>query len=211
MPQPTKPGIPWTDIRARYCDGVSATFLEKQYPVSRQAIMRRVKLEGWSRHVSDELTVTAPVSSPATTGQTTTRELSPQDRYGMRTAENETLAVEMASRGATFSMIAGRVGMTVPALKQWRDANPDFETRIQDAMSSFAEARMADITAASERGDARAAQWTLERHSMTRAELGGKEQGGGPTLQIILNVPRGTEPITIEGETIEGEVTEATY
>ena len=91
----------------------------------------------------------------------------------------------------------------MPALKQWRDDMPDFDRALQNGLAIHAESRLGNVNDAAERGDAKAAQWMLERNPLTRAEYGQSQTNQGPTLQVVINVPRGTEPVTIDGEMID--------
>ena len=230
MPQPNKPGLPWPTIQARYAAGESASTLARELGCSRQAIAKRAKREGWwdfdriasqvpetkSETVTPEPapTATDPVTPPIVIHNGSRK--SSLDRYGNRTPENKAEILRLAAGGATFNTMAARAGMNPSALKAWRDAEPEFEMAIQDAMSRYIEARMGNINAAADRGDARAAQWAVERHHLTRDELGSGSAGnGGPTI-IVVNVPRSGEQLAefeatgrIEhAKVIEAEVTE---
>ena len=213
MPQPNKPGLPWPTIQARYAAGESASALAKELGCSRQAIAKRAKKEGWwdfDRIASPAPeTKSDPVTPEPVTPQTTEpvtqtpppiivhkgKGKSPLDRYGLRTTENAELAVSLATEGKTYVMIAARLGMTPSALKQWRDDDSAFNTALQDAMGVYVGERMDDVTKAAQRGDARAAQWTIERHPLTREELGSGRDGSGGMTVVVVNVPRSAEQL----------------
>ena len=222
MPQSAKPGISWPNIKERYCDGKSVRSLAMQFDVSRQAIMKRAKKEGWQKPpVAQEAagdTVepsTPPVTAPVTTFPAKGGALqSSKDRYGLRTPDNKAIAIKLAGCGSTYSMMAAAIGMSSSGLKAWRDAEPDFAADILAALSKDSLAMMEGINGAVARGDARAAQWKLERGSLTKFELGGKEQGGGPTLNVVINVPRSAEELRAmeDARIIEGApVTEVSH
>jgi hypothetical protein len=209
VPQRNKDGLDWPTIQVRYIAGESASALAREFGVTRQGIAKRAKKEGWWDH--DRTTVAAateaksdpvtpepgcPVTPPvAPVIVTKGKGKSPLDRYGLRTTENAELAVKLAMEGKTYAVIAPRLGMTPSALKQWRDDDPAFNTALQDAMAVYVGERTDDITKASQRGDARAAQWIVERHPLTRHELGsGRDGGGSPTI-VIMNVPRSGEQL----------------
>ena len=236
MPQPNKPGLPWPTIQARYAAGESASALAKELGCSRQAIAKRAKKEGWwdfdriaspaPETKSDPVTpepvtpqTTEPVTSPAVPIIVTKgRSKSPLDRYGLRTTENAELAVRLATEGKTYVMIAARLGMSPSALKAWRDDDSAFDTALQDAMGVYVGDRMDDVTKAARRGDAKAAQWAIERHPLTRDELGSGRGGSGGMTVVVVNVPRNAEQLAefeatgrIErAKVIDAEVTEVT-
>ena len=197
MPQPTKPGVDWPEIEKRYRSGDTATVIAGDHDVSRQAIEKRAKKQGWG---SD-----AALSRlrHATAVTVLHRDPSARDRWGLRTPENAELAIGLAEIGAPYAVIAARMGMTPPALKAWRDSEPDFDRALNDGYAAHAAARLGDTNSAAQRGDAGAAKWLLERNPLTRDDFGGKDGASGPTLIVQINVPRSMEELRlIEGEAI---------
>lgn len=197
MPAPTKPGIPWDEVGERYRTGETATDLAREYDVTRQGIEKRAKKEGWDKeHRLAKLRAQAVATIvPA--------ERLPQDRYGLRTQENAEIVVAMAMQGLPHTVQAARIGMSSSALTKWKEDNPDLADAINEGYAIHAAQRAANVNEASERGDARAAQWLLERNPLTRADYGQSQDKSGPTLNVIINVPREADVQTIEGEIIE--------
>lgn len=187
MPQPAKPGVDWPEIERRYRSGETTTALAAEYPVSRQAIDKRARKEGWA--------LGQPSGASLATVATFAGDMLPNDRYGLRTPENAALALDAAALGMPITGIAARLGMTAPALKAWRDAEPEFSAAIMEAYSRHASRHLNNVGSASDRGDARAAQWLLERNPVTREAFAGRDAQGGPTLVVNINVPRSIEDL----------------
>jgi len=197
MPQPTKPGVDWQDIERRYKAGEKAREIAHDHDVSRQAIEKRAKREGWR--------VGQPTSVALATAATLVSGPLAQDRFGLRTPENAALVLEMAEDGLPVTAIAAGIGMTPSAFKHWRDAEPALDAAIMEALARHARRHVKNVNDASDRGDARAAQWLLERNIVTKGDFGGKEASGGPTLNVVINVPRNAEQLVqfLEAETVE--------
>ena len=84
-----------------------------EYDVSRQAIEQKAKIQGWRPAQA----LSNLEASMATLEPALALRASDKDKYGMRTIENATRAAELAEKGATYSVIAARLGLTIPALK----------------------------------------------------------------------------------------------
>ncbi|MDP6515279.1 MAG: hypothetical protein QF926_01475 [Alphaproteobacteria bacterium] len=62
---PNTPKCDWRQVEAAWLDGTSFHALAKVFPVSRQAIDKRIKREGWSRddgrwrHLAEQIPTTA--------------------------------------------------------------------------------------------------------------------------------------------------------
>ena len=234
MPQRNKPGLDWPTLKARYIAGESASALAHEFGVTRQGIAKRAKREGWwdfdraavataaeSRPVPvAPATVASQATAPAVpdkeTPQWPTTELHPNDRFGNRTLENKAIALDMAQHGATYTAIAAAIGITPPALKQWRDSDPEFDAEIKAAMAADVMTTLNGVNGAILRGDARAAQWKLEKHPLVKDDYTNpRDGGGGPTI-IVINVPRNAEQLEAlqstgrigQAKVIEAEVTE---
>ena len=205
MPQPTKPGIPWAEIEQRYRSGEKAMCLATEYDVTRQGIEKRAVKEGWRGEQRINQLRQATAQEVAKAKPTNL------DRQGLRNPENARLAIELAEMGATYAVIAARCGMTPGALNHWRDAEPDFNLALQNGLAMHAESRLGNVNDAAERGDARAAQWMLERNPLTRTEYGQAQSAGGPTLNVVINIPDSMSDLAdmIDGGIIEGEASEA--
>jgi hypothetical protein len=234
MPQSNKAGLDWPTIQARYLAGESASALAKEFSVSRQAIMKRGRKEGWARETDhpgitvkktkeapdNGTDVTAPdvinVTPDLPSSTWLVQEPSPFDRYGLRNDANRALAIQMAAEGSTVTMIAGAIGMTTSAFKHWRDDDKLFDAQITEALSRDARATLNGVNGAIVRGDARAAQWKLEKHPLVKDDYTNpRDGGGGPTI-IVINVPRNAEQLEAlqstgrigQAKVIEAEVTE---
>jgi len=206
MPQSNKPGVPWPEIRDRYLGGESATYLATQYEVSRQAIIKRARKEGWardSRTVRKPVAVSTHVTRPVEVPESVGRNMSPKDRYGLRTRANARTALELARQGMPVTAIAACCGMTASAFKHWRNAELDLETALQAAYADYCFELLETINEAADRGDVSAAIWLLERHPLTRDDYGKRKASDDGGLHVIVRVPRAAPPA--EGETEDEE------
>jgi len=198
MPQPTKPGVDWQDIERRYRQGETPSAISRACDVTRQAIDKRVKREGWTR-VADTPSGRLQLALAATPRQTP-----PLARHHGRSDAAAIDVVKLLEAGATLSQAAAGIGMTPSAFKHWRDADADLDTAVREACAAFGRSQVGNVVAAADRGDARAAQWLLEKHPGTREEFGGGSGSGGPTLVVHINVPRNMADMAtiMEGETL---------
>jgi hypothetical protein len=199
MPQPTKPGLDWTAIEARFRSGSTSSALAREFDVSRQAIDKRAKREGWVAEQRRSRLRDATVAVIA-------KERHPSDRFGLRCPENMARALELAEQGATQVLIAAGIGMTPSAFNHWLDDDPDFRAAVHEAWSRHAMARLGNVNGAADRGDARAAQWAVERNPIARDDFANPGRtGDSGSITVILNVPRSMERLDAmeEGRTID--------
>ena len=178
--------IPWNEIRDRFIKGESATAIARDYPVSRQAIQKRAKKEGWEQDgwlAQAQQTPTAKaVAKPETNSAKIIASL------GKRTPENAAELCRLIERGVPHTVAAEAVGMHRDTLKTWRDEDPEVDAMVLAARNRSIARKIERVDEAGERGDWKADSWFLERAPETRAEFGGSKTQGFDGVTVILNV-----------------------
>lgn len=190
--------LPWNEIKNRYCKGESANAIAKDYPVSRQAIQKRAKKEGWSSDGWLEAAKRTPTAKAVEKPET--RRESIIAKLGKRTPETAAELCRLIERGVPHTVAAEAVGMHRDTLRAWRDDDPEFDGLIAAARMRAVSRKIERIDEAGQRGDWKADSWFLERAPETRGEFGGGAAGGITGINVILNIP---DPKPIEMPTIE--------
>lgn len=189
------PGVNWIAIKASWESGTTSYQLAKDYPITRQAIDKRAKAEGWSRDAGFQ----QPGGWLGVACQTN---IIDEPRVG---ATPELLAgvLEAVSQGGTQEIAARAAGISPDTLRRWCERDKSLANAIDAAKSQRALKRMQNIDKAGDRGDWKASAYLLERDDLTKASFGGHSSGG---VTIVLNIPREPVDITppIEGELIQG-------
>lgn len=192
MPERAKPGADWPTIKARFLAGETAYSIAKTAPVSRQAIEKRAKSEGWKdqRPQVGESATQMVAQVGVGTWLDRCQDMTPVGPKD--TPETRALIAQLLSEGFGFERSAKAAGISRATLDRYREADPAFDTVCRDAQLAWERLRHHRLEAASNRGDARVDQWWLERHPETRTEYAGARAGaaGGPVINIQLNVPR---------------------
>lgn len=207
MPAQSKPGVDWHDIKGRLEAGESAYSIAKstegtERRVSKQAILKRAKKEGWLPGPRKWL--------PATKATETARRIAdPQTRAdqilaarGLRTPENAAEILSYLETGAPRYIAARSVGMSEDTLAAWLKTDAEFSALVDKAESEYLRANFKATRSAAERGDPRAAQWNIQKHRLTRDEYSDTNKGSGG-ITVNINIPR-ANPDEIEGEVIDG-------
>jgi hypothetical protein len=201
MPAQSKPGVDWHAIKARLEAGDSAYGIAKDFPVSKQAILKRAKKEGWLPGPGKWL----PATKATDTAQ---RIANPQNRsdqllasFGKRTPENMAEVLGMIEDGTPKYVACHAIGISDETLNAWLKDDADFLALYQRAEAEYLQANFSATKKAANRGDPRAAQWNISKHRLTREEYGDKG-GGGSGITVNINIPRG-DPEDISGEVID--------
>ncbi len=211
MPHPAYkiPRAAWDVIRDRFEDGETAYALAREFPITRQAIEKRARREGWLRPSGrwDEAARATPTALRIADPRT------PEDRmiaaHGRRTPEIAVAILNRVEAGASESLAARALGLDPATLRKWKSEDPEFELLLMSARHDCLAAKVRRIHAAGER-DWRADAWALERAPETREEFGNSLPGAGGAVEVIINVgdaravragervvPREAEPIDV--------------
>ena len=178
--------IPWNDIKDRFIKGESATTIAKDYPVSRQAIQKRAKKEGWEKDGWLERAQQTPTAKAVAKPKTQSARVIAS--LGKRTPENAAELCRLIERGVPHTVAAEAVGMHRDTLKAWRDDDPEINAMVVAARYQTIARKIERIDEAGQRGDWKADSWYLERAPETRGEFGSSKTKGFDGVTVIPNV-----------------------
>ena len=186
------PGVNWIAMKAEWEGGKTSYRLSQEYPVTRQAIDKRAKKEGWSRDAGNQ----QPGGWLAVAEQTN---IIDEPRVGA-TPEKLAGILEALSAGGTQEIACRANGISPDTFRRWCERDKALAHAVDAAKSQRALKRIGNIEKAGDRGDWKASAYLLERDEQTKGSFGGHTGSGGIT--IVLNIPREPETI-IEGAAIE--------
>lgn len=166
----------WKRIKARYEAGEKVTHIADTVDVTRQAISKRAKKEGWSQEGAKQLNVVAELPSLQAGNQ------------NIRTPEAVSLILSEISQGTPKHLAANMAGMGVDTLNTMLKTDPAFSRLYREARARRLAQHVKNIHDAGDRGDWKASLKVLETAEETREEWGGKDKGN--TLNVLINVPR---------------------
>ena len=190
MAGPNKPGVNWAAIEACVRAGEAMGSVARRMGVSRQAISKRAKKEGWSPTMdADVIAATDTVRCLARPATGADRRLATEGRRSPATMQR---VMDMLATGASVAMAAGRIGLSPDALRDWFRADAEFQRAAEAAGAAFGAGLVERIADAGRRGDWRADAHLLDRHPATRDEFGPRPaqsaEGSGPIF-IQINAP----------------------
>lgn len=203
MPSRSKPGVNWDEIRQRYEAGETPYGIFKSgVGVSKQAIQQRVKRHGWMqipsavRIAEHGKMVEQQRASLATNGNAP---ISVQATWGKDTPETRAKILYDLERGATYELAAKAAGISRVTLHDWRTKDPEFADQIEAARSGHAITHIGVIDyAGREVKDWKASAHLLSKNPLTKAEFGDTAKAGGPVINVVLQVARGSAAPTID-------------
>lgn len=175
MGRRAKVGVPWDEIKARFEAGETASKLQHEYDVTRQAITQRARKEGWDK----TKVPTHPEASKAL-----------RRYWGRRTNANADIICQALSVGMPPRQAVRKVGMAIETYDAWRDEDSSFCQKTDEAIARWSESKYAQVNQA---GDWKAASEMLSRHPVTKDDWGAISGGGAGGINVIINVPRPTQ------------------
>jgi len=188
--------IDWSAIREAWCKGESARMLAREHGVSHTAINKRVKREGWDpstpeawkRRVAETETA-ARLANPQTRGDKQVVAL------GNRTEENMRALLTKVANGAKQTTAARSLGISHPALANWKKADPAFAALLDAAEAEQHVRDEEAIVDARERGDWKAGLTRLERGKNTGEDWAPPEKAAGTGgITVVFNWSRDEPP-----------------
>lgn len=224
MTRPSKPGIDWLDIHRRYANGDSPHTISKALKaegkpaVSRHAIEKRAKRNGWQPGVQPE---TLEAALATETAQLPI--IAKQDPDSLSKGEKRTLTLgnrtpqlmaeilALAQGGLSQRKIAELAGVSEGTLRLWLKEDEAFASQFDAVRRAKVSEALLSIQKA-QGTDWKAASWWLERSPATRDDFApvAARGGSGPAVQVVVNVPRGdnapmemAEVVTIEPQSSE--------
>jgi hypothetical protein len=207
----------WSEVRRLYESGLSAPAIEKQIEraVSRQAILKRARKEGWLQGVGTSQAVVAALGSTEPTVRAVSELLEPKEladsfapvladklkALGKDLASPQRVGRALASYaiGGTHKMAAALGGFSVETWTLWRKDCPELEDAITELQAAQAGRHLQRIDKAGARGDWKADEALLKANALTKDDWRGEQKGsGGVTIQIAFgaNMPADAMKVT---------------
>ena len=190
-----RPDLDWVKIRAAWEAGQSFGSLSRLHKVTRQAVTKRARKEGWIL-TTDAADIRETLTAQRAENLATHHDI--RVASGKKTAANIQRVLDMIGSGATVTLCAQRIGMERAELHVWLASDPEFAQLVEEARAKLAMSRIGRIEAASER-DWRAALALLERDPTTREQFApprpADSGGGGGAITLNINLPADLAPL----------------
>ena len=199
--------VDWPAIKARIEAGEGFTSVAKDYEITRQAIQKRCKREGWLKGKDRTMAVRREkfkrnqALQPSATLQPETQPqpvvVAQPSAFVVDQADKRSAALELLRDGVPRKHAAQSVGIGETTLLRWINEDDGFGAEVRAAESAAVALRVRRIGRAGER-DWRADSWFLER---TQRDSFGSDNAKGGAVNVQINIERdakGTEPVRIE-------------
>ena len=211
--------VDWDEIAARLMRGEPTLRVAQDYQISRQAIAKRAKREGWldsqakmqtalknAEHLTgmelavrsqpvavqpDHVQPVAGVQPSATKSATTKRGV---QKFDKDTPETRNAILCLLQDGVPKAHAAQASGVSESTLRRWIANDERFSSEVRAAESAAVALRVQRIGKAGEK-DWRADSWYLER---TQRAAFGSDSGKGGGVAVQINIVRGDEPEVID-------------
>ena len=194
--------VDWDEIKQRIVQGENFTAVARDYEVSRQAIQKRCKKEGWvadkpiTTAVRRELHKRNQAMQPVAEVQPV-QPVKAQPKASVLGRQDKRAAVlELLAEGVPKAHAAPVAGISEATLHRWMNEDECFKSDVRAAESAAVALRVQRIGRAGEK-DWRADSWYLERTQ--RATFGSDaHKGGGVAVQI--NIVRDGDPVVVSNQ-----------
>jgi hypothetical protein len=194
--------VDWDEIKQRVVHGENFTAVARDYEVSRQAIQKRCKKEGWiadkpiTMAVRRELHKRNQAMQPVAEVQPV-QPVKAQPKASVLSRQDKRAAVlELLAEGVPKAHAAPVAGISEATLHRWMNEDDRFKSDVRAAESAAVALRVRRIGRAGEK-DWRADSWYLERTQ--RATFGSDaHKGGGVAVQI--NIVRDGDPVVVSSQ-----------
>ena len=200
-----KPGINWTEIEARVRSGESLNAMAKDYNISRQAITKRAKKEGWLAS-NKKVRLAKKVVATVTKEKVATDKvaLQPFGNYVQKHQKDKPETIDsilgLLRSGNPRKIAVQASGISMDRFMRWMKEDHSFADNIRKAESMAVADRMQNIAAAGKRGDWKADTWVLER---THREIFGEKESKNNSLAVQININRDTDKESINISTTD--------
>ena len=182
--------VDWDEIKQRVVHGENFTAVARDYEVSRQAIQKRCKKEGWvadkpiTTGVRRQLHKRNQAMQPVAEVQPV-QPVKAQPKASVLGRQDKRAAVlELLAEGVPKAHAAPVAGISEATLHRWMNEDERFKSDVRAAESAAVALRVQRIGRAGEK-DWRADSWYLERTQ--RATFGSDaHKGGGVAVQIKI-------------------------
>ena len=183
----------WTAAELRYIAGESLYSIAKDLPVSKTALQKRAKRDGWTREAN---------------GIVSDKHRGGFPDLGADTPENRARVIELLQAGGSYTVAAMTIGVSADMLRSWRRSDPAFEAQCVAARGHSLHRAEATIARHSEK-DWKAAARRLSAAEETADQYRQSGQSGSK-LEVIININRDEAEATprrhynvIEGRVVE--------
>ena len=217
----SKPGIDWVVIEARVKQGEALAAIARDYNISRQAIQKRSKRDGWlsvneavkdARRVARKVTglpmsvavqpaqPVQPVAGVQPDGRVQPSVTKPAINVGVQKFNKDTPEVRasilsLISEGVPKTIAAECSGVNIDTLTRWINDDQEFGIEVRAQERRAVADRVQRIGAAGKRGDWKADSWYLER---TQREIFGSDSHKGGGVAVQINIMRDGDPEVID-------------
>ena len=198
-----KPGVDWIEIENRIRSGEKVFVIAKDYDLSRQAIDKRAKKNGWIRSQKAVQVAKGEIKSATKHSATLSTKRNHVQRFDKDTPDTKDAILQLLKEGNPRQIAAQGAGVSLDSLNRWVDRDDQFALLVRQAESVAVADRLQRISeASSKRGDWKADTWILER---THKQIFGNETNKLGAMNLHININRDTslEPVTIEAETVD--------
>lgn len=179
----------WGKIKVRLENGESANAIAKEWPISRQAIEKRAKKEGWGKYAKNEGKA-QPINWLQVANATEIAGTRIQgSEIGKRSPENIAAILSKIYEGAPEKVAAQAQGIHPTTLSDWKKKDPVLANVIEMAKSSKVIARI-DRIEESSKTDWKAASYLLEHDPDSKAEFNKAANSVPPNLNLLINIER---------------------
>lgn len=156
--------LPWDEIAARVRSGESTSVIARDYQITRQAIDKRAKKQGWRDPIQAN-GHDVPI-----------------------TADTREKILDALRNGVPLKIAATSVGTTYNQLLAWRKADMEFSDEVEQARADHLANLHREIFAASGRGDWKAAQAMLQASPETKADWTSKSGRGEGVIKVNVAI-----------------------
>jgi len=200
-----KPGINWTEIEARVRSGEPLLRVSKDYDISRQAIIKRSRKEGWLDS-NKKIRLAEKVVTGVTKEKSVTLKSVPKpfSKYIQKHAKDKPETIDsilgLLRSGNPRKIAVQASGISMDSFMRWLKENQSFADNVRKAESMAVADRMQNIANAGKRGDWKADTWVLER---THREIFGEKESKNNSLAVQININRDTDKESINISTTD--------
>ena len=200
-----KPGIDWQEIEARVRSGEPLLRVSKDYDISRQAIIKRSRKEGWLDS-NKKIRLAKKVVTGVTKEKSVTLKsvAKPFSKYIQKHAKDKPETIDsilgLLRSGNPRKIAVQASGVSMDSFLRWVREDMSFADNVRKAESMAVADRLQNISAAGKRGDWKADTWVLER---THREIFGEKESKNNSLAVQININRGDKEEIVDIHTTD--------
>ena len=200
-----KPGIDWQEIEAWVRSGEPLLRVSKDYDISRQAIIKRSRKEGWLDS-NKKIRLAKKVVTGVTKEKSVTLKsvAKPFSKYIQKHAKDKPETIDsilgLLRSGNPRKIAVQASGVSMDSFLRWVREDMSFADNVRKAESMAVADRLQNISAAGKRGDWKADTWVLER---THKDIFGEKESKNNNLAVQININRGDKEEIVDIHTTD--------